>query len=88
MVQTKNTILCASSERKRVYKILRNVDDLRDAETSTLLNFKRQKYDVNGKRRAEKGAQCVQMFDKFLLESKMIVLLYVSFRWQTYLTAT
>ena len=40
----------------------------------TLLNFKRQKYDFNGKRGAEKGAQCVQMSDKrFLLESETIV---------------
>ena len=46
-----------------VYKILRNADDLRDAYNSTPLNFKRQKYDVNGKRGAEKGAQCVQMCD-------------------------
>ena len=35
-------------------------------------------YDVNGKRGAEKGAQCIQMFDsKFLLGSKTTVC-YVS----------
>ena len=40
---------------------------------ATPLNSKRQKYDIGGKRGAEKGAQCVQMVDnKFLLESKTI----------------
>ena len=58
---------------EKVYKILRNVDDLQDAQTSTPLNFKRQKYNVNGKCGAEKGAQCVQMFDnKVLLEAKRL----------------
>ena len=55
----------------RGYKILRNVDDLQDAQTSTPLNFKQQKYDVKGKRGVEKGAQCVQMFDnKFCWKTK------------------